>query len=190
MQKKPNKLNEMELQQNNVAFVDGQNLHLGTRKHPTAPWCVDLARFRIYLQEKYNVTRAYYYLGFVSDELNDLYEKIQTAGFILRFREHNPAMQSIKKGNVDTEIVFDVMKSIYKSDDFNKIVLVSGEGDYYRMTRFLLEEGKLEKILFPNKNASSLYKKRMRTHFCINLSETDIQKKIGLKQKEKGDLGN
>lgn len=100
------------------------------------------------------------------------------------FREHNPAMKSIKKGNVDTEIVFDCMRRIYKKEDFSKVVLVSGDGDYYRMVSFLREEGRLEKVLFPNHQASSLYNKKMRTHFCVNLSETDIRKKI-MKDKKK-----
>lgn len=168
----------------NYAFVDGQNLHLGTTKHPDEPWSVDLARLRVYLKEKYSVIKAFYYLGFVGESFNDLYEEIQSAGFILMFREHNPAMKSIKKGNVDTEIVFDCMRRIYKKEDFSKVVLVSGDGDYYRMVSFLREEGRLEKVLFPNHQASSLYNKKMRTHFCVNLSETDIRKKI-MKDKKK-----
>lgn len=119
----------------NYAFVDGQNLYLGTTKHPDDPWSVDLARFRVYLEQKYLVSKAFYYLGYVDELLNDLYEEIQAAGFILIFREHNPAMKSAKKGNVDTEIVFDCMKRLYKQENFNKVVLVSGDGDYYRQKR-------------------------------------------------------
>lgn len=171
----------------NLAFVDGQNLYLGTTKHPNTPWRVDLARFRIYLEKKYQVTKAYYYLGFVSDDRGDLYEEIQSAGFILIFREHSPAMKSVKKGNVDTEIVFDVMKAVYKKDDFDRVVLVSGDGDYYRMVSFLLEEGKLEKVLFPNHRASSLYNKITRKYFD-NLSNEDTKRKI--EAKERGALGS
>lgn len=168
----------------NYAFVDGQNLHLGTTKHPDQPWQVDLARFRVYLTQKYSVAKAFYYLGFVDESLNPLYEEIQAAGFILIFREHNPAMKSIKKGNIDTEIVFDCMRRLYKEEDFTKIVLVSGDGDYYRLVTFLHAEGRLEKVLFPNHNASSLYKKLTRKYFD-NLSKDDTKKKIG---KRKGGL--
>lgn len=169
---------------NNFAFIDGQNVYLGTTKHPDAPWVIDLARFRVYLERKYGVTRAYYYLGYVSEELNDLYEEIQAAGFILKFREHSPAMMSVKKGNVDTEIVFDVMRLLYRRENFGKVVLVSGDGDYYRMAQFLFEEGKLEKVLFPNASrASSLYNRRIRTLYCADLSEGDVRKKIGRQKK-------
>lgn len=32
----------------NIAFVDGQNLYMGTAKREIDPWKIDLARFRIY----------------------------------------------------------------------------------------------------------------------------------------------
>lgn len=151
--------------ENNLAFIDGQNLYMGTNSESPA-WEVDLARFRQYLTEKYSVQKAYYFLGFVNEEYQDLYDSIQEAGFILKFREHNSAMMSKKKGNVDTDIVFDVMKRIYKKEPFNKIVLVAGDGDYKMLVDFLVEEGKFEKILFPNKQfASSLYKKITRVYF-------------------------
>ena len=38
----------------NLAFVDGQNLYMNTAKKEDNPWKVDLARFRIYLERKYN----------------------------------------------------------------------------------------------------------------------------------------
>ena len=95
----------------NIGYIDGQNLHLGTAKVKPG-WSVDLARFRTYLDRKYDVEQAYYYLGYVQDGANfeKLYESIQKAGFILVFREHNSAMLGKKKGNVDTDIVFSIMK--------------------------------------------------------------------------------
>lgn len=160
----------------NYAFIDGQNLYMGTRS-AEKPWSVDLARFRVYLEKKYNVTKAYYFLGFVNEEHQDLYETIQSAGFILVFKEHNPAMLGTKKGNVDTDLVFTIMKKLYRKEDFEKIVLVSGDGDYKMLVEFLIEEGRFEKILFPNKKfASSLYKKIGRKYFA-NLE--DSKKKIG-----------
>ncbi|MHA1574751.1 MAG: hypothetical protein ACTSXL_01210 [Alphaproteobacteria bacterium] len=82
--------------ENNFAFIDGQNLHMGTKSEKPA-WIVDFFKFREYLRKKYDVTHAYYFLGFVIDGKNDLYDKIQEAGFILKFREHNSAMLGKKK---------------------------------------------------------------------------------------------
>lgn len=167
---------------NNIAYIDGQNLHLGTTKRDPI-WQVDLKKFRVFLKEKYGVQKAYYYLGYIQDEeqYQVLYESIQSAGFILVFRKHNDSMKSTKKGNVDTDIVFSIMKRLCKQEDFDKVVLVSGNGDYRMMVDFLIEEGKFEKILFPKQRyASSLYKAITRKYFA-DLSDTSTIKKIGRK---------
>ena len=165
----------------NTAFVDGQNLYMSTTT-ADEPWHIDLARFRIYLKQKYKVEKAYYFLGFTQEEQQDLYDEIQEAGFILKFKEHSPVMLSKKKGNVDTDLVFTVMKKLYRNEKFNKVVLVSGDGDYKMLVDFLIEENKFEKILFPNqKRTSSLYKK-IDLKYRADLNVKPIRKKIG-KQK-------
>ena len=75
-------------------------------------------------------------------------------------------MIGTKKGNVDSDIIFSIMKKMYKKEDFAKIVLVSGDGDYKLLVDFLIEENRFEKILFPDrKRASSLYKKIGAAYF-------------------------
>lgn len=167
----------MKKAENNYAFIDGQNLYMSVMS-ADEPWRIDLARFRIYLKQKYKVEKAYYFLGFVQEKYQDLYDEIQEAGFILKFKEHNPAMLGVKKGNVDTDIVFHIMKTLYRKENFDKIVLVSGDGDYKLLVEFLIEEEKFEKILFPDfKRASSLYKKITKRYFD-GLDRNDVKKKI------------
>ncbi len=175
----------MDPELKNIAYIDGQNLYMGTSKIEPY-WNVDMSRFRIYLEKKYNVSKAYYYLGYVQegDKIEHLYEEIQSAGFILVFRQHNAAMIGKKKGNVDSDIIFSVMKRIYKGKDFQKIVLVSGDGDYKALVDFLIEENKLEKILFPNKKfASSLYKEIGSEYFDV-LGNPNIRTKIEYKKRK------
>ena len=153
---------------------------MGTAKREVDPWKIDLARFRVYLEKKYNVAKAYYFLGFVQEKNQDLYEEIQNAGFVLIFREHNPAMIGKKKGNVDSDIIFQIMKKMYKKEDFGKVILVSGDGDYKLVVDFLIEENKFGKILLPNKKfASSLYKDLGSEYFDY-LENADIKNKIGV----------
>ena len=149
---------------NNHAFIDGQNLHLGTKSDG---WEIDLFRFRVYLKEKYGVSDAYYFLGCVSDENTELYTAIQKAGFVLIFREHNSAMLGTKKGNVDTDVVFEMMRSLIDEPGMDKVVLVSGDGDYKKAVDYILKKRKFLKILFPNKRYSSLYKKLTNRYFDI-----------------------
>lgn len=170
----------------NIAYVDGQNLHLGTTKREPV-WVVDLARFRVYLQKKYNVDKAYYYLGYIQEDGkgDKLYEDIQAAGFILVFRQHTAAMLGEKKGNVDSDIILSIMKRLYHKENFDKIVLVSGDGDYKGLVDFLIEQDKLEKILFPKQRyASSLYKQLGHQYFD-DLSKESVRLKIS---KRKGGL--
>ncbi len=172
-------------QKNNIAFVDGQNMYMSTTS-ADKPWRIDLARFRVYLKQKYKVGKAYYFLGFVQEKYQDLYDEIQSAGFILKFKEHNPAMLGVKKGNVDTDIVFCIMKMLYRKESFGNVILVSGDGDYKLLVEFLIEEGRFEKILFPDfKKASSLYKKITRKYFD-GLDRKGVKEKIIKIKKKRG----
>lgn len=164
----------------NLAFIDGQNLHMGTAKRETDPWVIDLRRFRVYLAEKYQVTTAFYHLGYVHDSLRsqEIYEEIQNAGFILVFRQHSEAMIGTKKGNVDSDIIFSIMKRLYKKEDFQKVILVSGDGDYKNLVDFLIEESRFEKILFPNRRFRSSLYKQLSNKFFAYIDDRDIKSKI------------
>ncbi|MFA4999766.1 MAG: NYN domain-containing protein [Patescibacteria group bacterium] len=170
----------------NLAFIDGQNLYMGTTRKIVDPWKIDLARFYVYLERKYNVNQAYYFLGYVQETNQKLYEEIQGAGFILVFREHSPAMIGKKKGNVDSDIIFQIMKKMYKREDFDKIILVSGDGDYKLLVDFLIEENRFGKILFPDRSKSSSLYKSLLNRFFAYLDDIDVRNKI----QKKGTLGS
>lgn len=161
-----------------IAYIDGQNLHLGTTKCVMCAraksinfkdmnvsdclcgksWKVDLSKFREYLTKNYNIDEVYYFLGFMDEDNQDLYEELQKAGFIVVFREHSKSMSGNKKGNVDTDIVFEIMKNVIENDNLEKIMIVSGDGDYKKTVDYLISKNKFSRILFPNgKYASSLY---------------------------------
>lgn len=172
----------MNNESKNYAFIDGQNLHMGTAKREVDPWKIDLARFRVYLEKKYDVTKAFYFLGYLDETQQLLYENIQSAGFILLFREHSSLMIGKKKGNVDSDIIFHVMKKLYYKESFSKVVLVSGDGDYKQLVDFLITETRLEKILFPDGDrASSLYNKLGAPSFAA-LDDRDTRRKIEMKK--------
>jgi len=172
----------MDTGENNYAYIDGQNLYMGTTKREVDPWKIDLSRFRIYLEQKYRVSKSFYFLGYLDESQQSLYEKIQSAGFILLFREHTSLMLGKKKGNVDSDIILHVMKKLYYKEDFGKVVLVSGDGDYKQLVDFLITESRFEKIIFPDaKRASSLYKKLGAPRFAA-LDNIDIRRKIEMKK--------
>ncbi len=155
------------------AFIDGQNLYQGIL------WAIDYCKFRTYLKDKYGITKAYYFLWFREQE-NALYEKLQEAWFILVFNLKWEHLKSSKKWNVDTNIVFQVMKKLLEQD-MDHAMLISGDGDYKMMVDYLIQKAKFIKVLCPNlKFASSLYKKgtNLDPMYFDYLDKLDIQKKI------------
>lgn len=165
--------------ENNIAFIDWQNLHLWTSSEN---WKVDFKRFRIYLKEKYLINEVYLFLWFLDENEQKLYTKLQKSWFILIFREHNSHMKWKKKWNVDADIVFEIMRRLKDEKDFDNIVLVSGDWDYIKLVNYLIENNCLKKILFPNSFFSSLYRK-LQPKYWVNLSLSDIRKKIEYKKR-------
>lgn len=46
---------------------------------------------------------------------------------------------SHKRGNVGTDIVSLVMKKLVEKEAFDRVILVSGDGDYWRMVDYLIK---------------------------------------------------
>ncbi len=163
---------------NNYAFIDGQNLH------QWLSWQLDYPRFRIYLKDKYKITKVYYFLGF-RDNTNSLYEKLQDTGFILVFNAKWENLKSSKKWNVDTNLVFHMMKKLIEWE-MNTATLVSGDGDYKMVVDYLIELGKFQKVLSPNiKFASSLYRHpaNLNPDYFDYLDKSSIKAKIEYNKK-------
>ena len=170
---------------NNQAFIDGQNLAISTKCAKT-PWVIDLKRFRTFLAERFNVSEAYYFIGAFDSSKQNLYSALQRFGYIVIFREHACGVLSHKKGNVDTDIVFLVMKKLVEKEDFDRVVLVSGDGDYWRMVDYLIKSNKFCKLLVPNEyRLSSLYRLRMPDSYRMYLDDSSTKRKIILKKRKK-----
>lgn len=175
VKKKPTK------KENNIAYIDAQNLYLWTR----AEWRqIDYDRFRIYLRDKFKVQKAYYFIWYDNHKEQVLYDKLAKAWFIVVFREHSGKMTWKKKWNVDVDICFEMMKTAADNTNFDAIVLVTGDGDYIKPVKYLIAKNKFKKILFPNKKYSSLYR-QLQDRYSVNLSVPDIKAKIVYKKQEK-----
>lgn len=161
----------------NFAYIDNQNLYMATH-FAAEPWDIDMRRLRVYLHEKYHVIKAYLFMGAFDYSRQDMYTHFQDCGYLLVFREHGKDMKGKKKGNVDVDIVFEMMRDNYTSVQMQKAILVSGDGDYFRTVAHLILNNKFEKILLPShKNASSLYKK-LSDEFVVYLDTDEAQKKL------------
>lgn len=138
---------------NNYAFIDGQNLYLGT-KESNIP--LDYKKFRIYLKEKYKVEKAYLFIGYLSEN-KELYNFLKKQGYILKFKPVLLARNGqSQKGDIDADMAFNVMK--YYAE-YDRAVLITSDGDFDTLTSYLRKKNKLEAVLSPNKEkCSSLLK--------------------------------
>ena len=140
-------------QENNYAFIDGQNLNLGIK---SLGWSLDFKKFRVYLREKYCVQKAYYFIGYLAGN-SDLYTSLQSYGYILIFKPTFRNSNGKIKGNCDAELVLQAMIDI---QNYEKAVIVSGDGDFHCLIKYLREKNKLKTVLAPNfQSYSGLIKK-------------------------------
>lgn len=157
----------MKKNQNNYAFVDGTNLYLALTN---SGWQLDLKRFRIYLNEHYGVTKAYYFIGY-APENTSLYLALQSYGFVL---VHKPTLRLPNgqlKGNCDAEMVLQAMIDL---NEYEKAVLVTSDGDFYCLVNYLNKLGKLECVMAPRKDGCShllTAAARERMRFMDNLRD-------------------
>ncbi len=143
----------MRKKQNNYAFIDSQNVNLSIRAQG---WKLDWKRFRVYLKEKYSVQKAFLFIGF-TDENTQLYTALQEAGFICIFKPTLTYKDGIMKGNCDAELVLHAM---IEFDNYEKAVIITGDGDFYCLVQHWIEHEKLERVLVPNRNKYSALLKR------------------------------
>lgn len=137
-------------EQNNYAFIDGQNLYLAIKD---LGWKLDFRRFRIYLKEKYGITKAYMFMGFLPTN-QKLYNFLQTVGFVLIFKPILETEDGRIKGNVDAELVLQTMIDL---PGYDQAIIITGDGDFYCLVKHLYSIGKLLKVLAPSvNNCSSL----------------------------------
>lgn len=138
----------MKTRRNNYAFIDSQNINLAIRDQG---WILDFGRFRKYLSDKYGVVKAFLFIGYVPTNQN-LYTALQEQGYILIFKPTLVLKNGRIKGNVDVELVLHVMIE-YQS--YQKAVIVSGDGDFHCLIKYLKTKGKLEKLIIPNRDRFS-----------------------------------
>jgi len=144
------------------AFIDSQNLNVGTQKFG---WKMNWAKFRKFLTDEYGVTKAYMFIGYIPEN-ESLYEQMHETGFMVVLKptfdmtKPRPEQSEDKeddkpvKGNVDAELVLWAMKEM---PNYQKAIIVSGDGDFYSLVEYLEAKGRLLHLLTPSGHYSRLY---------------------------------
>ncbi len=143
---------------NNYAFIDSQNVNLAIR---SLGWQLDFKRFRVYLKDKYQIEKAFLFIGYIQTNQN-LYTYLQKCGYILIFKPTLFLPNGKPKGNVDAELVLHAM---IEYNNYDKAIIVSGDGDFHCLIEYLEKNNKLLKILIPNPKKYSALLREFRDYF-------------------------
>ena len=125
-------------------FCDGANLFHASRENR---WQVDLGKFKKFVCKFCELQFINYYLTVPARNDSNFYS---TENFVKRIKpfvnikskelKYIPiGGQVMKKGNMDVEIVLDVVRTIKNLD---VIMIVSGDSDFLELGRYVVQENK------------------------------------------------
>lgn len=153
------------------AFIDSQNLNLGVR---SLGWKLDWRKFRQYLRNKYNVTSAYLFIGYKPGN-ETLYTNLQKMGYLVILKPTMELPDKTVKGNVDAELVLHTM---IQFPDYDKAIIISGDGDFFCLVEYLESKNKLLHILTPNRHYSRLFKKYSKFIVQVDSLRGSLEQKL------------
>ena len=155
----------------NYAFIDGQNVHQGIK---SLGWLMCWLKFRRHLREKHGVIKAYIFIGYIQKN-EFLYQSLRQAGFILKFKPVVPDKDGKPKGNVDADLVLQAMIDF---DKYDRAVIVTSDGDFYCLVKYLYRQRKLKLVMSPHiESCSYLLKKEARGRiFYLNNMQNRLRR--------------
>ena len=137
-------------------------------------WRLDFARFRVYLEDKYQISKAFLFIGYIPQN-QALYTSLQQQGYILIFKPTLQLPSGSVKGNVDAELVLHAM---IEYPNYEKAMIITSDGDFFCLADYLLRKDKLLKLMVPDRNKySSLLRKLMPQIVFMN----DLRSKLEYK---------
>lgn len=164
----------------NYAFIDGNNLYLGVK---TQNIKLDYRKLRFYLRDKLNVEKAFIFIGYDQSQ-TALYSALQSYGFILVFKPtviyRDPSGHKQMKGNVDAELVLHASAIEYAN--YKKAIIISSDGDFACLIRFLSEHNKLEKLITPTEQYSKLLRSFNKYILPLKAIKSNIEYKPAKKK--------
>ena len=167
----------------NYAFIDSQNLNLGVK---ASGWTLDFRKFRLYLKNKYEIDKAYLFIGQMAGR-SSLYDRLQNMGYHLIFKpttEYKVDGKIFVKGNVDAELVLYAAAKVY--DEYDEAIIVSGDGDFYCLVEYLLEKHKLLYVMTPNRHYSSLLRQFDQYIKRVDNARSSLEYKLYKKTRTSG----
>jgi len=134
--------------ENNYAFIDAQNIFLETKK---VGLDIDWRAFRKFLYDIFSIKKAFIFIGYLPKN-QKIYENYKKSDFKIIFKEVVADSNGKLKGNVDAELVLESMKRL---DEYDKAVIVSSDGDFACLVKYLKENKKFRAVISPTRKSCS-----------------------------------
>jgi uncharacterized LabA/DUF88 family protein len=177
-------------------FIDASNIHYYLK---SKGWRVDWLKFKTYYETVFQNPSFFYYEGITSkgqyfdthrySSFNDFidtkekkenyFKLLKHAGYKVQYKPinrvyDNTSGQFKHKCNFDVELTIDAIDNI---DNYDVFTLVSGDGDFLKLIRFLKSKKKKTIIIAPKERLSQNLKKAANEVIYLNqIKENIIQK--------------
>lgn len=160
----------MKDDKNIIAYIDASNLRFWTLEDK---WKLDYKSFRSWLRDKFWVSKAILFMGLIP-EYADLYNYLQSIWYDIIFRPTLTNKDWKTKWNVDWELILQISSDYYE-DKLEKAILVSWDGDYHCIVKFLKNKKVPIHIIAPNKKYLSYLLKKIGVPIILL---SDFKKKL------------
>lgn len=156
-------------------FCDDSNLYHSYQKYG---WRVDFEKFKNFLEKFCEVKFINYHIA-IPEKSDANYQK--TEEFLEKIRQFVSvkekqlkymvaARQLIKKGDVDVEIVLDVVRNI---ENLDTVVVLSGDSDFLELRNYIVKDkGKM--IIFVGYEENMAWELRQCWHIYLNRMKNEI----------------
>lgn len=135
---------------------------------------VDFLRLKNYFaSSEAELFRAFYYAAFDSTQafIMRILDWLRHNGFIVVTKEVKKFPGSFMKGNLDVELVIDMMTT---ADSYDTAILFSGDGDFTRCVLELQKRGKKIQVVSTEKTSPSLLAQELKQQADTFIELADI----------------
>ncbi len=165
---------------NTNVYIDGANLKKGIEFLDRE---INYKKLYDWLRKKYRVKKVYLFLGYIK-KLDVFYGELTDMGYSIIFKE-TFFEDSILKGNCDAELILNCIKDFYENE-YDNAILISGDGDFSCLVKFLEERKSLCRVIAPNIKRCSVFLKRSTNKIVYMEKMLDIISDIKEKAPSEG----
>lgn len=131
------------------AFIDASNIIYGARAEG---WFIDYRKLSVYLKKKFKTSKIFFYFGRNNRNNKQLkfLKKLESFGYTLRVKEIKWYGKRMK-ANCDVDLTMDML---LLKDKYNQAVVLTGDGDFLPLFKYLRKLGKKVTVIAFSKRTS------------------------------------